>query len=229
MKDLSHFGRVLIIAPHPDDEILGCGGTMARLADGGGEVVVAIVTTGRPPAFTPDRTALVEREMRQAHEILGVCDCRFLGLPAAGLDTVPAADLNAKFQELIADVRPDTLLLPFVGDIHADHQLCFLAAMVAARPRHAKAPSLIMCYETLSETNWYAAPTTPAFVPNAFVDVSATLDRKLRAFATMESQLRPFPEERSIEALSALATFRGATVHLHAAEAFMIVRQICRA
>lgn len=228
MKDLSHFGRVLVIAPHPDDEILGCGGTMARLVDERAEVVVAIATTGQLPAFPPERTALVEREMRQAHEIIGIRDCRFLGLPAAALDTVPAVTLNAKFQELIADVRPDTLLLPFVGDIHADHQLSFLAGMVAARPRHAEAPSLIMCYETLSETNWYAAPTTPAFVPNAFVDVSATLDRKLKAFETIASQLRPFPEERSIEALRALATLRGATVHLKAAEAFMIVRQICR-
>jgi LmbE family N-acetylglucosaminyl deacetylase len=228
MKDLSHFGRILVIAPHPDDEILGCGGTMARLVDEGAEVVVAIVTTGQPPAFPPERTALVEREMRQAHEIIGIRDCRFLGLPAAALDTVPAAALNAKFQELIADVRPDTLLLPFVGDIHSDHQLSFLAAMVAARPRHADAPSLVMCYETLSETNWYAAPTTPAFVPNAFVDVSAPLDRKLKAFEAIASQLRPFPEERSIEALRALATLRGATVHLQAAEAFMIVRQIWR-
>ena len=228
MKDLSHFGRTLVIAPHPDDEILGCGGTMARLMDEGSEVVVAIVTTGQPPAFTPDHTALVEREVRQAHEIIGVRDCRFMGLPAAALDTVPGAALNAKFQELIVDVRPDTLLLPFVGDIHVDHQLSFLAAMVAARPRHNEAPSLIMCYETLSETNWYAAPTTPAFVSNAFIDISATVERKLQAFGAITSQLRAFPEERSLEALGALATLRGATVHLHAAEAFTIVRQIYR-
>lgn len=228
MNGVLPFGRVLVIAPHPDDEILGCGGTLARLVDQGAEVVVAIVTTGQPPAYSPRSIALLEAEMRQAHEIVGIRDCRFMGFPAAALDTVPATALNAMFQELIRDVRPDTLLLPFVGDIHADHQHSFQAAMVAARPRHAEAPSLIMCYETLSETNWYAAPTTPAFVPNAFVDVSATLERKLQAFASIASQLRPFPEERSLEALKALATLRGATVHLQAAEAFMIARQICR-
>lgn len=229
MKDLSHFGRVLVVAPHPDDEVLGCGGTMARLVDEGREVVVAIVTTGQPPTFKAEGVAQVEGELRQAHEIIGIRDCRYLHFPAAALDTVPVATLNAQFDRLISDVRPDTLLLPFVGDIHGDHQQSFLAAMVAARPRHAGAPGLIMCYETLSETNWYAPPMTPAFVPNAYVDVSAVLDRKLRAFGAMASQLRPFPEERSLEALKALATLRGATVHVHAAEAFMVVRHICRA
>ena len=229
MKDLLHFGRVLVIAPHPDDEVLGCGGTMARLADEGAELIVAIVTTGQPPAFQAESVSQVENELRQAHEIIGIRDCRFLHFPAAALDTVPAATLNARFEELVSDVRPDTLLLPFVGDIHGDHQLSFLAAMVAARPRQMDAPSLVMCYETLSETNWYAPPTTPTFVPNAYVEISAVLDRKLEAFGAIASQLRPFPDERSLEALRALATLRGATVHVRAAEAFVIVRHVCRA
>ncbi|AKQ41679.1 hypothetical protein CP97_06040 [Aurantiacibacter atlanticus] len=228
MKTLGHFGKVLAIAPHPDDEVLGCGGTLARLVDEGADVTIAIATKGNPPAFLAEQVERVMQETQKAHHILGVRDTRQMGLPAAALDTLPAAQTNSAFAELIGDIAPDTLLLPFIGDIHLDHQIVFLAAMVAARPRNNDAPCQILAYETLSETNWFAAPTTPAFVPNVFVDISATLGRKLDAFAAFESQVRPFPEERSIEALKALATLRGSAVHARAAEAFMLVRQIVR-
>ena len=222
------FGRVLAIAPHPDDEILGCGGTLARLVDEGGEVTIAVATTGKQPAFPPEQVKQVQDEMRRAHAVIGVKDTRLLDLPAAALDTIPTSDCNAPFADLVDALEPDTLLLPFVGDIHMDHQLTFLAAMVAARPRHNAAPRQIMCYETVSETNWYAAPTTPAFVPNVFVDISKTIDRKLDAFAEFRSQVRAFPDERSHETLRALAAVRGSCVHLRAAEAFMHVRSIYR-
>ncbi|MXP44340.1 PIG-L deacetylase family protein [Allopontixanthobacter sediminis] len=228
MNGLNHFGKVLAIAPHPDDEVLGCGGTLVRLVAEGHPVTVAVATTGRPPHFAEDQVQRVAGEMRRAHAVLGVRDTRLIGLPAAAMDTLPASETNAAFGQLIDEVAPDTLLLPFIGDIHLDHQLTFLAAMVASRPRHDKAPSQILCYETLSETNWYAPPTTPAFVPNVFIDIEATLDRKLEAFSAFESQVRPFPEERSVEAIKALARLRGATVHLRAAEAFMTIRQILR-
>lgn len=228
MSGLSHFGKVLAIAPHPDDEVLGCGGTLARLVAEGHSVTVAVATTGQHPRFAEGQVQRVAGEMRRAHTILGLTGTRLVGLPAAAMDTLPASETNAAFGKLIDEVAPDTLLLPFVGDIHLDHQLTFLAAMVASRPRHDKAPRQILCYETLSETNWYAPPITPAFVPNLFIDITATLDRKLEAFSAFESQVRPFPEERSVEAIMALARFRGAMVHLHAAEAFMTVRQILR-
>lgn len=220
------FGHVLAIAPHPDDEILGCGGTLARIVDEGGDVTIAVATTGREPGFAAEQVQQVQQEMKRAHQIIGVTDTRLLGLPAAELDTLPAKECNAPFAALVEDLAPDTLLLPFVGDIHIDHQLTFLAAMVAARPRHSGAPRQILCYETVSETNWYAAPTTPAFVPNFFVDISKTLDRKIEAFEAFASQVRPFPEERSIETLRALAAVRGSCVHLRAAEAFMHIRTI---
>lgn len=225
---LAEFGRVLVIAPHPDDEILGCGGTLARLASEGHEVHVAVATRGSPPAFSEESVARVAAEMKSAHAQIGIAKTHQLDFPAAALDTVPASELNAAIGQLVAEVRPDTLLLPFVGDIHGDHQLAFLAAMVAARPRNDWAPHRICCYETLSETNWYAPPVTPAFVPNFYVDISGHLETKLRAFQTFESQVRPFPEERSVEAIEALARFRGSTVYLKAAEAFMLVREIVR-
>lgn len=226
MRLIDNFGRVLVVAPHPDDEVLGCGGTMARLTAIGNEVHVLVATTGKAPQFPAEGVEQVREEMRRAHKTLGITRTYQLDLPAAALDTVPASQVNRAIGEIIDSVRPDTLLLPFFGDIHTDHQIVFTAAMVAARPRHAHAPKQILCYETLSETNWYAPPMTPAFTPNVFVNITDSLATKIEAFRKFESQMRDFPEERSVEAIAALARMRGATVFLPAAEAFVNARQI---
>lgn len=226
MDGLAHLGRVLVIAPHPDDEVLGCGGTMARLADNGQEVHVGIVTRGYEPAFSNALVEQVRGELAEAHAILGVTQCHFLDLPAAALDTLPGAELNAAIVGLVRRVAPDTLFIPFFGDIHRDHQLVFNAALVASRPRERDVPRRIYAYETLSETNWAAPGVTEAFVPNVFLDVSDTIHRKLEAFATFGSQVKAFPDERSLETLKALATVRGSTVYRNSAEAFMLIREI---
>ncbi|BAV65650.1 PIG-L deacetylase family protein [Sphingobium cloacae] len=218
--------KALVIAPHPDDEVLGVGGTMARLARQGADVQVCILTRGDPPRFPAGATERVRRESAVAHRNLSVTQTHFCDLPAAELDRVPHAEMNARIGAVIDRMRPDALFVPFVGDIHLDHQLAFISALVAARPRHGQSPGLILAYETLSETNWYAPGVTPAFVPNVFVDISETLEIKLEAFAAYESQVKAFPDERSIEALRALAKVRGASVFREAAEAFMLVRQI---
>jgi len=219
-------GRVLVLAPHPDDEVLGCGGTIARLADQGQEVHVAIMTSGRPPRFAAEGVALVRAEAEAAHRMLGVAETYFGDLPAAELDTVAHADLNAAVSDVVQRVRPDTLFIPFIGDLHLDHKLLFRAALVAARPRGANYPARILAYETLSETNWLAPYLDQSFTPNVYLDISATLDRKIAAFRAFASQCKEFPDERSPEALTALARSRGATVHLMAAEAFVLIREV---
>lgn len=218
--------RVLVVAPHPDDEVLGAGGTMARRAAEGDEVVVAIVTKAGPPVFTPDVAETGRREARAAHDLLGVKETHFLDFPAAGLDTVPHRDLNAGLLELFRDVRPEVVFVPFGGDLHRDHREVFESALVCARPGHRDAPRAVYSYETLSETNWNAPYVTPAFAPNVFVDITPHLETKLGAMGRYASQLRPFPHERSLEALRALATLRGATVGVAAAEAFVLVREL---
>lgn len=220
------FGRTLVLAPHPDDEVLGAGGTIARLADAGNDVFVAVVTRGEPPTYTAEMTAAVRAEAALAHASLGVRETLWLDQPAARLSEVPHGALNAVIRKLVLDVDPDTLILPFVGDIHRDHQLSFLSGLVAARPHQARFPTTILAYETMSETNWNAPYLSPPFIPNLFIDITATLDRKLAAMRMFGSQLRDFPHERSLEALKALAMLRGATVHLPAAEAFVVIRQV---
>ena len=225
-KRLEVFGRTLVVAPHPDDETLGAGGTIARLAKAGHQVTVAVVTTGQPPDYSASDVARVRQEAEQAHAILGVKQTLWLDLPAARLVETPRRALNAALQKAIAQTEPTTMLLPFVGDVHIDHQLTFEAGMVAARPHQAAYPATILAYETLSETNWNAPYLTPGFLPNVFIDITDTLELKLAAMRTYGSQLRASPHERSIEALKALATLRGATVHRPAAEAFVLVRDV---
>jgi N-acetylglucosamine malate deacetylase 1 len=218
--------RVLVIAPHPDDEVLGVGGTMARLAAEGSEIYVLIVTKGTPPMFDEEYFNQVRREALAAHKLLGVKETRFLSLPAAHLDTIPHAEVNAQISQVCAELEPDVIFVPFLGDIHNDHQLVFLSTMVAARPNQAFSPRTIYAYETLSETNWGAPYLTPSFSPNVYIDITETIKVKLDAISLYDSQLRNFPHERSIETLKALALLRGSTVGCHAAEAFVLVRDI---
>jgi LmbE family N-acetylglucosaminyl deacetylase len=217
-------GPALVVAPHPDDEVLGVGGTVARLAAAGVPVDVAVVTKGFPPQWDVEFIARGRREAAEAHALLGVRETTYLDFPAAALDTVPHRDLNAALAALIARVRPHTLFVPFVGDIHADHQLVFASALVAARPSTSAPPRTILAYETLSETNWNAPYVTPAFAPTVYVDIAAHVDTKVAAMRCFASQIKPFPHERSAESLRALALLRGATVGLAAAEAFVLVR-----
>ena len=222
----SGLGRTLVMAPHPDDEVLGAGGTIARLAAEGEKVFVAVVTEGKAPHFTSTMVKNVRQEALSAHRLLGVEETFWLGLPAAGLFETPHSKLNASILSVVSKVSPMTLIIPFVGDMHMDHQLTFMSSLVAARPHQSQFPKTILAYETLSETNWNAPYVTPSFVPNVFIDIGDYLSKKLAAMQIFRSQLREPPHERSIEALQALAVLRGATVSRHAAEAFVMVRHL---
>jgi LmbE family N-acetylglucosaminyl deacetylase len=216
----------LVLAPHADDEILGVGGSMARWAREGHRVVVAVVTRGRPPLYSDAEEAACREEALAAHRLLGVAGTRFLDFPAAELDRLPHRELNEALSGLVRELDPGELYVPFLGDIHLDHQRVFHSALVAARPCQERFPRRVYAYETLSETNWNAPHLAPGFLPNHFVDVTATLDAKLEAMALFRSQLRPAPHERSLSALRALAILRGATVGLAAAEAFIAIRTV---
>jgi LmbE family N-acetylglucosaminyl deacetylase len=221
-------GPILVVAPHPDDEVLGPGGTIARHADEGREVYVVIVTHADPSIF-PDYSLEEGRgEAVRADEILGVRKTLFLeGFPAALLDTLPQSSINAAIQDVVDQVEPEVLLVPFPGDLHVDHRKVAEAAMVAARPGRTHLVREVWAYETVSETHW-SWGLGPPFQANAYVDISRFLETKLEAAAEFRSQLRSFPHERSVEALRALATARGTAVSAFAAEAFHLLRVIDR-
>lgn len=218
--------NVLIVAPHPDDEVLGVGGTLLRHLAEGDAVHVVICTKGEHERFGAEQVERVQEEARRVHAFLGVTSSHFLDLPAARLDTIPGSDINDALGKVFARIKPNIVYAPHPGDVHRDHQLVFQAVMVCARPGGGEAPRRIQTYETVSETDWYAAPMTPAFVPNVYVDISSFIDRKLEACAMYESQLRPAPHQRSLEALRALSITRGHAMGMRHAEAFTLIRQI---
>ena len=221
---------VLVIAPHPDDEVLGVGGTILRHVSIGDPVHVVICTRGQEERFPKAQVERVQAEAKSVHALLGLASSHALDLPAAMLDTIPAADVNAALGRVFATVSPDTVYIPHVGDVHRDHQIIFNAAMVCSRPTGASAPapSRILAYETVSETDWNAAPLTPSFVPNVYVDITRYIDRKLKACALYASQIRPAPDQRSIETLRAQSIVRGSVIGCHHAEAFMLIREVER-
>ena len=217
--------NVLIFAPHRDDEVLGCGGTILKRKAAGDRIAVCLVTA-REGDVLPDCTQRIHEEMKRCHAFLGVDE--YIGFPygANKLELTPRLDFNRSFDEAVQKLRPEEVYLPFWGDMQRDHQLTAEAAMVALRAKNPWAPKRIYAYETLSETGIHVPTPENAFIPNVFEDISAYLPAKLEAMRFYTSQLRSFPDLRSLEAVESLAKLRGATVRVAAAEAFMLVREL---
>ncbi|MBD9272885.1 MAG: PIG-L family deacetylase [Prevotella sp.] len=218
--------RVLVIAPHPDDEIIGVGGTIAKRAKDGDEVYVCVVTKGKSPLFNDEFIEQGRKECRKADKKLGVKETIFLDFPAVMLETVPRYEFNGKISEVVNSIKPDEVYIPHRGDMQIDHQMVVDAAMVAARPRGINYPKRVYAYETLSETGWNIPNVVNEFIPTVYEDITDTYEVKLEAMAIFESQLSVFPEARSIGAIEALAKYRGATVSVKAAEAFSLIREV---
>lgn len=218
--------RVLVIAPHPDDEIIGVGGTIAKRAKDGDEVYVCVVTKGKSPLFNDEFIEQGRKECRKADKKLGVKETIFLDFPAVMLETVPRYEFNGKISEVVNSIKPDEVYIPHRGDMQIDHQMVVDAAMVAVRPRGNNYPKRVYAYETLSETGWNIPNVVNEFIPTVYEDITDTYEVKLKAMAIFESQLSVFPEARSIGAIEALAKYRGATVSVKAAEAFSLVREV---
>lgn len=223
---MSSNNNVLIVAPHPDDEVLGCGGLIKNLTLNGIPVCVLVMTRGKREKYSDDKIARVRNEALRAHEILGVTETRFLDFPAPDLDTISLAEISEAISVIIRDLKIEILYLPHRGDIHQDHKAVFNAGMVAARPNWNCTIRRIFSYETLSETQWSAPTGEEFFIPTTFVDITEVIEYKLEAMKCFASQLRDFPNPRSLRAIEALSNFRGCTVGLCHAEAFETIRII---
>ncbi len=218
--------KALVVSPHPDDEVLGVGGTIARLTAEGSEVTVVIVTRGWEPLFPDSQVEQVRTEASEANKLLGVKSLRFMDLPVTRLNAIPKHELNSGFERLMEEEKPELVFLPFCGDRHEDHRQVFDACMVALRPGQGrKYVRQILCYETVSETHWSGPYIEPCFQPQLWVDISSQLPVKLEAMRRYKSQLRQHPDARSIEAISSLAKWRGSIAGMSAAECFIVVRE----
>ena len=218
--------RILVIAPHPDDETLGAGGTIAKFSEQGQEVTVLVVSGHLPPLYSRESYEITVQEAKRAFAMLGVAESRFLEIPATMIGDQPVHVVNGKIGDVINEVAPQIVLCPF-PDRHIDHRVVFESVMVAARPVAAgRSIELLAAYEALSETHWNAPHIEPNFVPNWVVDITGQMSRKLGAVSCYESQIPAFPGARSIEAVKALATFRGTQAGFAFGEGFHVIRMI---
>lgn len=218
--------NILIIAPHPDDEILGCGGTIAKRVAEGHNVYVCVATKGCEPLFNEEYVEQGRSECREADHFLGVKETIFLDFPAAMIEEVPRYKVNDSLLQIMQKVKPDEVYIPHRGDMQLDHKMIVDAAMVALRPKYEHKVKRIYAYETLSETGWDIPNTVNEFIPTVYEDISETIEKKLSAMNIFKSQLADFPSARSLGAIEALARYRGATVSVMAAEAFTLIREI---
>ena len=218
--------NVLVVAPHPDDETLGCGGTLLRhVADG--DAVHWLIVTGITEAagFSAERVASRAREIESVGQQYGFASVHILGLETTRLDTIPMASLVVQIGAVFKAVEPNIVYLPYRGDAHTDHAAVFDASTACTKWFRYSSVERVLVYETLSETEFSINPDSAGFRPNVFVDVSRYIDHKVRIMEAFESEVGAFPFPRSERALRALAHLRGAASGFEASEAFMLIRE----
>lgn len=215
--------RILVVAAHPDDEILGCGGTIALHIRAGDHVTAVIVCEGESLRYGQDGVGQ-NTHIKCAARKLGVEDVRLLGFPDQQLDKITLTEIIAPLEQIVRDLRPNVVYCQYGGDINLDHQLLFKALLVATRPTQDFI-EVIYAFDTASSTEW-AYPQT--FIPDTWIDISLTLNAKLDAMSCYESETRDYPHPRSLEALKYRAKAWGNRSCLDAAEVFMTVRRLFR-
>ena len=219
----------MIIAAHSDDETLGCGGTIAALTAEGWNVHAVFLTDGVGARATSPNNNSYDQRRSAAHaaaKTLGIRSVTQLDFPDNQLDTVPILEVIQALEPVIADLEPQTIYTHIAEDLNIDHRICHQAVLTACRPQPGQSVCSIYGFEIPSSTEW--AFSASGIHPNFFVDISKHLQIKLAALKNYETELRAFPHPRSIEGVTALAKWRGATVGLEAAEAFSVIRQIQR-
>lgn len=217
-------GPILVIAPHPDDETLGAGGTLLRAIASGRPVHWLIVTKMRAEDGWPaDKMARREAEIKAVADAFGFAGVHILPYPAARLDTFPMGDLVASIGAVVKETQPEIIMLPHRGDAHSDHAAVHDAGAACAKWFRYPSVRWTLVYETLSETD-ASVQDAETFQPDVFVDISAQLDEKLRITELFGDEIQPFPFPRSLQALRALAETRGVACGATAAECFMLLR-----
>lgn len=233
MPLMNNVNRVLVVAAHPDDEVLGCGGTIARHAEAGNEVQVLIAAEGATSRQQQRNRMQVAEELsvlalaaQKAGSLLGAVGVELLDLPDNRLDSIDRLDLIKLVEERINLHQPDVVYVHHAGDVNVDHRRLHEAVVTACRPTPGHPVRRLLSYEVASSTEWQPPGSAAAFQPNWFVDISEQWQRKRKALEAYASEMRPWPHARSLEAVEHLARWRGAQVGAEAAEGFCLLRQL---
>lgn len=232
MLNLEGKENVLVIAAHPDDEVLGCGGTLSRLSDEGNDIYALILGEGITSRFAErDQAGSSETdELRNAviksADCLGIKHVYFNDFPDNRFDTVPLLDVVKVIENLVEQIQPMAIYTHYGGDLNIDHVLTHRAVMTAARPVKDCPVRDVYAFEVASSTEWAFQQFQPVFKPNVFRDISDTIDRKISALSCYESEIRTFPHPRSPEVLRINAQRWGSVVGVEYAEAFELIRSV---
>ena len=225
--------KILVIAAHPDDEVLGCGGTIARHTEAGDQVQILIMAEGatsrklqRDRLQASEELYALEKAAKKAGLILGAAGVELLDLPDNRLDSLDRLDIVKRIEDRINCHKPEVIYVHHAGDVNVDHRRLHEAVITACRPTPGQPIRRMLSYEVASSSEWQPPGSAPAFTPNWFVDISSEWVRKREALLAYASEMRAWPHARSLEALEHLARWRGAQVGVEAAEAFFLLRQV---
>ena len=219
--------RVLIISVHPDDETVGCGGTILKHRDAGGSLFWLIITQAYEPSWPPETIRRKADEVAAVAQVYQFEKIYKLGLHTTRLDTLPQVEIMTGIREVVSEVKPDWVYLVNRSDVHSDHRVVFEATMAVFKPFFKDfGGTRILCYECLSSTD--AAPALPerTFIPNTFSDITPYIDQKIEIMKLYKTEAQPDPLPRGPSAIRALARYRGATIGVEYAEAFVLIREI---
>ena len=219
---------ILVVAAHPDDEVLGCGGYIANQVRSGDEVFVTFLSDG--VTSRQGNLGLQEIESRRnaarlASKVLGVSEVSFGDYPDNKIDTVPLLEIIKSIEAVVERVRPQIVLTHFGGDLNIDHRIVNQAVLTACRPAPKQGVKKVLFFEVPSSTEWQVPIEGEAFTPTWFEDISETLEIKIKALTVYEHELREWPHPRSVKAVEHLAHWRGASCGVDAAEAFVLGRR----
>lgn len=221
--------RILVVAAHPDDEVLGCGGTIAKAVAAGRDVSVLLLGEGPTSRLSSssdaERTHAVDSAQLAAQK-LGVTNLFYGALPDNRFDTVPLLEITQLIEKYAAQVQPDLVITHHNGDLNVDHSITHRAVMTAFRPLPDSKQVTILGFEVLSSTEYATPNVMPTFIPNAYINISDFLSEKADALEAYSSEMRAFPHPRSFEAVEHLARLRGAHCGCNAAEAFVLYRAL---
>lgn len=234
--------KVLAIVAHPDDEVLGCGGTLALHTDRGDECHILIMAEGltsrsyqRNVEAYSEQLAQLNLTAQRAAQVLGIMDVRFAGFPDNRMDSIDLLDVVKAVEAVIDEIQPDVIYTHHYGDLNIDHQITHQAVMTAARPLPNSCIKKLLFFEVPSATGWNTPTASNVFIPQYYVDLSQkvsdnrnALECKLKALQVYESEMRPYPHNRSLEAVRHLASWRGSSVGLSRAEAFQVGRIVTK-
>jgi N-acetylglucosamine malate deacetylase 1 len=221
--------RVLVVAAHPDDEVLGCGGTLAWHVTKGDSVSVIFLSDGELSRLDSSQQSVQSRTLaaQKAAGEIGDISTYFFDFPDNQLDTIPLLTIVQMIEEIGSSVKPSIVYTHHFGDLNIDHRIACQATLTAFRPIAGTSCHTILTFETPSSTEW-SIKKSDTFIPNYFVDIQPFLDIKFNALECYSSEMYPPPHPRSVSSIRALALLRGSQVGLQAAEAFCTIRQIAR-